>query len=184
MDSRVVDLPMSYNPTFVTLSSLKPFFFNGLQSGGALLGPWWSISLPDTFPTWRFCKYSITPSQEVGRIPPRQQRVGSDEAICSCNAGGGFCAVRHAQLSAHPFGCSRGKPWGHLSTCGESDTPAQALGGVGRFRFSHLWGGPGEGWQCHQDRPSQLGSALWRHLPGQERTEVRWALAAMVRTGL
>ena len=55
------------------------------------------------------CKYSITPSQEVGRIPPRQQRVGSDEAICSCNAGGGFCAVRHAQLSAHPFGCSRGK---------------------------------------------------------------------------
>ncbi|SRR6266581_5518222 len=129
-------------------------------------------------------KYSITPSQEVGRIPPRQQRVGSDEAICACNAGGGFCAVRQAQLSAHPFGCSRGKPWGHLSTCGESDTPAQALGGVGRFRCSHLWGGLGEGWQCHQDRPSQLGSALWRHLPGQERTEVRWALAAMVRTGL
>ena len=118
---------------------------------------------------YRLCKYSITPSQEVGRIPPRQQRVGSDEAICACNAGGGFCAVRQAQLSAHPFGCSRGKPWGHLSTCGESDKPAQALGGVGRFRCSHLWGGLGEGWQCHQDRPSQLGSALWRHLPGQER---------------
>ena len=132
----------------------------------------------------RYSKYSITPSQEVGRIPPRQQRVGSDEAICACNAGGGFCAVRQAQLSAHPFGCSRGKPWGHLSTCGESDKPAQALGGVGRFQCSHLWGGLGEGWQCHQDRPSQLGSALWRHLPGQERTEVRWALAAMVRTGL
>jgi hypothetical protein len=129
-------------------------------------------------------KYSITPSQEVGRIPRRQQRVGSDEAICSCNAGGGFCAVRQAQLAAHPFGCSRGKPWGHLSTCEESAKPTQALGGVGRFRFSPLWGGPGEGWQCHQDRPSQLGSALWRHLPGQECTEVRWALAAMVRTGL
>ena len=42
---------------------------------------------------WVFRKYSITPSQEVGRIPPRQQRVGSDEAICACNAGGGFCAV-------------------------------------------------------------------------------------------
>src|SRR2546427_434989 len=27
----------------VTRSSLKPFFFNGLHSGGALLGPWWSI---------------------------------------------------------------------------------------------------------------------------------------------
>jgi hypothetical protein len=25
------------------LSSLTPFFFNGLQSGGALLGPWWNI---------------------------------------------------------------------------------------------------------------------------------------------
>ena len=32
LDSRVVDVPMAYNPTFVTLSSLKPFFFNGLQN--------------------------------------------------------------------------------------------------------------------------------------------------------
>jgi hypothetical protein len=31
LDSRVVDLPMSSNPIVVTLSSLKPFFFNGLQ---------------------------------------------------------------------------------------------------------------------------------------------------------
>jgi adenylate cyclase class IV len=32
LDSRVVDVPMASNPTFVTLSSLKPFFFNGLQN--------------------------------------------------------------------------------------------------------------------------------------------------------
>ena len=32
LDSRVVDVPMAYNPIFVTLSSLKPFFFNGLQN--------------------------------------------------------------------------------------------------------------------------------------------------------
>ena len=31
VDSRVVDVPMSSNPTVVTLSSLKPFFCNGLQ---------------------------------------------------------------------------------------------------------------------------------------------------------
>ena len=31
LDSRVVELPMSSNPIVVTLSSLKPFFFNGLQ---------------------------------------------------------------------------------------------------------------------------------------------------------
>jgi integrase/recombinase XerD len=31
LDSRVVDVPMSSNPTFVTLSSLKPLFFNGLK---------------------------------------------------------------------------------------------------------------------------------------------------------
>jgi hypothetical protein len=31
LDSRGVDLPMSYDPIVVTLSSLKPFFFNGLQ---------------------------------------------------------------------------------------------------------------------------------------------------------
>jgi len=29
-------------PLVVPLSSLKPFFFKGLHSGGALLGPWWS----------------------------------------------------------------------------------------------------------------------------------------------
>jgi hypothetical protein len=32
LDSRVVDVPMASNPNFVTLSSLKPFFFNGLQN--------------------------------------------------------------------------------------------------------------------------------------------------------
>jgi hypothetical protein len=32
LDSRVVDVPMAYLPTFVTLSSLKPFFFNSLQN--------------------------------------------------------------------------------------------------------------------------------------------------------
>jgi len=32
LDSRVVDVPMSYKSTFVTLSSLKPFFFHGLKN--------------------------------------------------------------------------------------------------------------------------------------------------------
>jgi hypothetical protein len=32
LDSRVVDLPMAYNPTFVLLSSLKSLFFNGLKN--------------------------------------------------------------------------------------------------------------------------------------------------------
>ena len=32
LDSRVVDVPMASNPIFVTLSSLKPFFFNGLKN--------------------------------------------------------------------------------------------------------------------------------------------------------
>ena len=31
LDSGVVDLPMSYNPIVVTLSSLKAFFFNGFK---------------------------------------------------------------------------------------------------------------------------------------------------------
>ena len=31
LDSRVVDLPMAYNPTFVILSSSKPLFFNRLK---------------------------------------------------------------------------------------------------------------------------------------------------------
>jgi len=31
LDSRAVDLPLSYNPIVVALFSLKPFFFNGLK---------------------------------------------------------------------------------------------------------------------------------------------------------
>src|SRR5262245_6513664 len=43
LDSKVVDLPLSYNPIVVALFSLKPSFCNGFQKGGMLLGPWWSI---------------------------------------------------------------------------------------------------------------------------------------------
>ena len=32
LDSRVVDLTMSYNPIFVTVASLKSLFFNGLKN--------------------------------------------------------------------------------------------------------------------------------------------------------
>ena len=32
LDSRVVDVPMVYHPTFVMLYSLKSFFFNGLKN--------------------------------------------------------------------------------------------------------------------------------------------------------
>ena len=32
LDSRVVDLAMSYNPVFVILSSLKPLFFRDLKN--------------------------------------------------------------------------------------------------------------------------------------------------------
>ena len=31
LDSRVVDVPMSYHPIVMTLSSVKPFFVNGLN---------------------------------------------------------------------------------------------------------------------------------------------------------
>ena len=32
LDSRVVDVPMAYNPIFVLLSSWKPLFFNSLKN--------------------------------------------------------------------------------------------------------------------------------------------------------
>jgi hypothetical protein len=32
LDSRVVDVPMAYNSTFVMRSSLKPFLFNSLKN--------------------------------------------------------------------------------------------------------------------------------------------------------
>jgi hypothetical protein len=32
LDSRVVDVPMAYNSTFVMLSSLKPLLFNSLRA--------------------------------------------------------------------------------------------------------------------------------------------------------
>jgi len=37
------DLPMSYNPIVVTLSSLKPFFFNGLKKELCFSNNAWSI---------------------------------------------------------------------------------------------------------------------------------------------
>src|SRR6185295_9508585 len=43
LHSRGVAVPMSSNPIVVAHFSLQPFFFNGLQEGGALLGPWGSI---------------------------------------------------------------------------------------------------------------------------------------------
>ena len=39
LDARVVDVPRSSNPMVVILSSSKPFFFNGFQQRGVLLGP-------------------------------------------------------------------------------------------------------------------------------------------------
>ena len=65
---------------------------------------------------------------------------------------------------------------------GFSDQAEQALGGVNRFRFAPVWGVTGDRWHRHWS--SQLFSALWRHLPGQKRAEVRRALAAMLRTSL
>ena len=32
LDSRVVDLPLSYNPPSITLSALKPIFFKSLKN--------------------------------------------------------------------------------------------------------------------------------------------------------
>jgi len=32
LDSRVVDVPMAYNPTWVIFSSLNPLFFNNLKN--------------------------------------------------------------------------------------------------------------------------------------------------------
>jgi hypothetical protein len=37
LDSRVVDLPMAYNPIFATLYPLKSLFSNGLQNELRLL---------------------------------------------------------------------------------------------------------------------------------------------------
>jgi len=39
-DSRVVDLTISYNPIFVTISAFKPLFFNGLKNEQASWATW------------------------------------------------------------------------------------------------------------------------------------------------
>ena len=40
MDSRVVDVTRSYNPIFITISSLKPFLFNDLINEWQLWTAW------------------------------------------------------------------------------------------------------------------------------------------------
>ena len=78
----------------------------------------------------------------------------------------------------------RGLAMGHRSEFGSSDEGDRALGGIGRFRFLPLLAETSEGGQRHRHRSSELFPALWRHLPGQERAEVRRAFAAILRTGV
>ena len=40
LDSRVVDVSMAYNPTFVILSFFKPLFFNGPDKNQAAIAPY------------------------------------------------------------------------------------------------------------------------------------------------
>ena len=77
-----------------------------------------------------------------------------------------------------------GLAMGHRCEFGSSDEMDQALGGVGRFRFLPLLAETSEGGQRRRHRSSERFPALWRHLPGQERAEVRRACAAILRTGL
>ena len=67
---------------------------------------------------------------------------------------------------------------------GEDDQAELALGGIGGFGFAWLLGLKRNGWAPHRDGSRQLGSARGRHLPRQERAQVRRALAAIFRTGL
>ena len=106
----------------------------------------------------------------IGQEAPATLDAGSDP-------------VGRRTLSA-PLWLHRGLAMGHRSAFGSSDEVNQALGGVGRFRFLPLLVETSEGGQRHRHRASELFPALWRHLPGQERAEVRRACAAMLRTGV
>src|SRR5215471_12635215 len=77
-----------------------------------------------------------------------------------------------------------GLAMGHRSEFGSSDEVDRALGGVGHFRCLPLLAETSEGRQRHRHRSRELFPALWRHLPGQERAEVRRAFAAILRTGV
>ena len=95
----------------------------------------------------------------------------------------GYDPVGQANAERTPW-LNRGLAMGHWSAFGSSDEVNQALGGVGRFRFLPLLVETSEGGQRHRPRSSNLFPALWRHLPRQERAEVRRAFAAMLRTGV
>ena len=88
------------------------------------------------------------------------------------------------QTLSAPLWLHRGLGMGHRSEFGSSGEVDQALGGVGRFRFLPLLAETSEGGQRHRRRSREIFPALWRHLPGQERAEVRRAFAAILRTGV
>jgi hypothetical protein len=111
--------------------------------------------------------------------------------------GGLYCAIMAAQVirsgalarravgstpsskrsSPHACRLIGAKPRSLLSEMCSRNQSGERLGGIRGFRD------PSEG-QRRWHRSRQLGSAFWRHLPGQKRTEVLRAFAAMVRTGL
>src|SRR5713101_2405935 len=125
---------------------------------------------------WVSTHWGANTSSNVCALMAWTSGEGCRETSCSCS----FTTLSHPPEVKEK--CPKRENQQIL--CRESDKSDQALGGVGPIRFSHLLGGTGKGWQRRRHRPSELCSALGRHLPGQERAEVRGALAAMVGTGL
>ena len=79
--------------------------------------------------------------------------------------------------SLHSYRLTRAKPRCLLSEMRSSNHSGERLGGIRGCRVP-------SGCQRRWHWPRQLGSAFWRHLPGQKRPEVLRAFATMVRTGL
>ena len=87
------DLPMSYNAIVVALSSLKPFFFNGLKKELCFSDNAWSISPRNPIRA----KINTTPA--LVRRGPAQEGAVSE---------GHLSAVRRVRVSAsaHPWAAS------------------------------------------------------------------------------
>jgi hypothetical protein len=123
-----------------------------------------------------FVNIRLTRFNKIGRL---YRTIIAAQVLRSCDLARRAVDSTPSSKRSSPHSCrwTGAKSHSLLSEMRSRNQSSERLGGIRGGRVP-------SGCQCRWHRPRQLGSAVWRHLPGQKRTEILWAFAAMVRTGL
>src|SRR5882724_11014610 len=137
----------------------------------------------DIHNTWRKC--SGIPFFQTGPYPTVcSLSEGYDWARRGGHAGYGLSPCQTIACGTHLCCGIPIERCGHPSEIGARDNGKEVLGRIGGFWLSLLLGKITQHRRYHWQRSRQSFSTLGTHLPGHKGTEVCWALATILRTGL